>query len=268
MRDSITLTQLHDLFHHMDDRMKLVVKLQGGHIGKRAKLMVFRLLAHAIEVHYTNEYTLTAIWEPKRSVKFRRVISVTQNLSWKSLSNNAPSHCLQSLWQHFPACNVAHKQFQDQGQLPLDCGVNVRYSLRSSFDLYSCRQKSAYTHLQVCGVEHCCASPINKWTSVTTPSGITHPTLQPQLFRFLPTLARFKFPAKDGVSCWQKADAVSSQSHQELGYTPAFFLYSLCHVLGKPLQVDGLKAQVCGLIRLNLQQRQACPGSKPLLPLV
>ena len=34
IRDSITLTQLRDLFDGMDARMKLVVKLQGGHIGK------------------------------------------------------------------------------------------------------------------------------------------------------------------------------------------------------------------------------------------
>ena len=34
IRDSITLTQLHDLFDGMNDRMKLVVKLQGSHIGK------------------------------------------------------------------------------------------------------------------------------------------------------------------------------------------------------------------------------------------
>ena len=37
-------------------------------------------------------------------------------------------------------------------------------------------------------------------------SGITYPTLQPQLVRFLHTLAIFKFPAKDSISCWQKAD--------------------------------------------------------------
>ena len=45
-----------------------------------------------------------------------------------------------------------------------------------------------------------------------SPSGIAHPTLQPQLFRFLHTLARFKFLARHGISCWQKADAVSSPS--------------------------------------------------------
>ena len=43
--------------------------------------------------------------------------------------------------------------------------------------------------------------------------GIAHSTLQPQLFRCAQTLARFKFPAKHGMSCWQKADAVSTQSH-------------------------------------------------------
>ncbi len=32
--DSITLTQLHHLFDGMNDRMKLVVKLQVSHIGK------------------------------------------------------------------------------------------------------------------------------------------------------------------------------------------------------------------------------------------
>ena len=79
-------------------------------------------------------------------------------------------------------------------------------------DMYSCHQKSAYTHLHFCGLEHCCASQTDKWTSVTIPSGITHPTLQPPLFRFLQTLARFKTPAQDGISCWQKADAVSSRS--------------------------------------------------------
>ena len=34
VRDSITLTQLHDLFDGMDDSMKLAVKLQGNNIGK------------------------------------------------------------------------------------------------------------------------------------------------------------------------------------------------------------------------------------------
>ncbi len=34
IRDSMTLTQLHDLFDGMNDRMRLVVKLQGSHIGK------------------------------------------------------------------------------------------------------------------------------------------------------------------------------------------------------------------------------------------
>ncbi len=34
IRDSITLTRLHDLFDGMNDRMKLVVKLQGSHTGK------------------------------------------------------------------------------------------------------------------------------------------------------------------------------------------------------------------------------------------
>ena len=34
IRDSIILTQLRDLLDGMDARMKLVVKLQGGHIGK------------------------------------------------------------------------------------------------------------------------------------------------------------------------------------------------------------------------------------------
>ena len=34
IRDPITLTQLHDLFDGMNARMKLVAKLQGGHIGK------------------------------------------------------------------------------------------------------------------------------------------------------------------------------------------------------------------------------------------
>ena len=34
IRDSITLTQLRDLFDGMERRMKLVVKRQGGHIGK------------------------------------------------------------------------------------------------------------------------------------------------------------------------------------------------------------------------------------------
>ncbi len=34
IRDSITLTQLHDLFDGMSDKMKLVVKLQGSVTGK------------------------------------------------------------------------------------------------------------------------------------------------------------------------------------------------------------------------------------------
>ncbi len=34
IRDSITLTQLHDLFDGMNARMKLFAKLEGGHIGK------------------------------------------------------------------------------------------------------------------------------------------------------------------------------------------------------------------------------------------
>ena len=73
IRDSITLTQLHmhalQLFDDMPARMKPVVKRQGGRIGKRAKLgTMFRLLAHAIGVHYINEYTLAAIWGPKTSM--------------------------------------------------------------------------------------------------------------------------------------------------------------------------------------------------------
>ena len=40
------------------------------------------------------------------------------------------------------------------------------------------------------------------------PLGIAHQSLQPQLLRFLQTLARFKFPAKRNTSYWQKADAV------------------------------------------------------------
>ena len=34
IRDSITLTQLRDLFDKMDDRMQRVISLQGNHIGK------------------------------------------------------------------------------------------------------------------------------------------------------------------------------------------------------------------------------------------
>ena len=53
---------------------------------------------------------------------------------------------------------------------------------------------------------------IPKWH---IPSGIAHPTLQPWLFRFLQSLAKFKSAARISISCWQKADAVSSriQSH-------------------------------------------------------
>ena len=73
---------------------------------------------------------------------------------------------------------------------------------------YSWHHKSAYTHFHFCGLEHCCASPTDVWSSVTIPLVIAHPTLQPQLFRFLQTLARFKFPAKQGITCW-----VCSRSH-------------------------------------------------------
>ena len=34
IRDSITLTQLHDLFDGMNNGMKFIVKLQGSHVGK------------------------------------------------------------------------------------------------------------------------------------------------------------------------------------------------------------------------------------------
>ena len=98
VRDSITLTQLHDLFDGMDDRKKLVVKLQGSHIGKGSKLRtMLRSQEHAIGVHCTNEYTLTAIWELKTSVTSRRVKSVNVNLSCKSVSNNAPCTSLAEL---------------------------------------------------------------------------------------------------------------------------------------------------------------------------
>ncbi len=65
--------------------------------------------------------------------------------------------------------------------------------------------------------EHCWASQTDIWTSFTIciPSGIVHPTLQPQLLRFLQTLARFKFPTIDSISCLQKADAVSSRSQNQ-----------------------------------------------------
>ncbi len=59
--------------------------------------------------------------------------------------------------------------------------------------LYSWHHKSAYTHFHLCGLEHCCASPTDIWTSVTIPLGSAHPTMQPQLFRFPQTLARLKF---------------------------------------------------------------------------
>ena len=49
------------------------------------------------------------------------------------------------------------------------------------------------------------------------PLGIAHQSLQPQLLRFLQTLAKFKFPAKRSTSYWQKADAVSSRKSKSLG---------------------------------------------------
>jgi len=76
---------------------------------------------------------------------------------------------------------------------------------------------------------------------------------QPQLFRFLLILARFKLPAKQGISCWQKADTVI----RNLGLNSCIFFCRLCNVLGKPLQLVALKTKVCWLIRLNLCQRQA-----------
>ena len=102
----------------------------------------------------------------------------------------------------------------------------VRYILR----VYSCRQKSAYIHLHLCDLEHCCASQTDTWTSVTIPSGSTQPTLQPQLFRFLLTLARFKLPAKDGISCWQKADAVNCNVIRNLGLNSCIFSAQRCAV--------------------------------------
>ena len=111
---------------------------------------------------------------------------------------------------------------------------------------YSWHHKSAYTHLQFCGFEHCCASPTDPWASVIMPLGIAHQSLQLQLLRFLQTLARFKFPAKRSTSYWQKADAVSSQSHQELAAKLSqFFLHRQCNVLGEPLQVVAPKTKVC-----------------------
>ena len=58
---------------------------------------------------------------------------------------------------------------------------------------YSWHHKSAYTHLQFCGLEHFSASPTDTWASVIMPLGIAHQSVQPQLLRFLQTLARFKF---------------------------------------------------------------------------
>ncbi|DBA68855.1 TPA: hypothetical protein ACH3X2_013339 [Trebouxia sp. C0005] len=54
------------------------------------------------------------------------------------------------------------------------------------------------------------------------PSGIVHSTLQPQLFGFLQTLARFKFPAKHGISCWH-TDAVGVQFLKKSGLKSRIF---------------------------------------------
>ena len=98
-------------------------------------------------------------------------------------------------------------------------GVNPRSwweskTAASWYEKYSWHLKSAYTHLQFCGFEHCGASPTDPWASVIMPSGIAHQTLslQPQLLRFLQTLARLKYPAKRNTGYWQKADSVSSRS--------------------------------------------------------
>ncbi len=55
---------------------------------------------------------------------------------------------------------------------------------------------------------------------ITILSGIAHPTLQPQLFRFLQTLARFKFSSRHGISC-SRAEGRScpfSFSYNELSH--------------------------------------------------
>ena len=65
---------------------------------------------------------------------------------------------------------------------------------------HSWHDKSAYTHLQFCGLKHFSASPTDTWASVIMPLGIAHQSLQPQRLRFLQTLARFNFPAKRSTS--------------------------------------------------------------------
>ena len=106
--------------------------------------------------------------------------------------------------------------------------------------VYSWHHKSAYTHLQFCGLEKFSAFPSDTWAPVIMPLGTAHQSLQPQLLRFLQTLARFEFPTKRSTSCKQKADAVSSRNSKSLGIcdqTLAIFLHRQCNVLGEPLQV-------------------------------
>ena len=96
-------------------------------------------------------------------------------------------------------------------------GVSRRTAIRLSCTARC--HKSAYTHLHFGGLEHCCASQ--------THMNISHHTIRD----FTPNSATpaVQIPAKPsqtqvssqtqynllakGISCWQKADAVTSRSH-------------------------------------------------------
>ena len=127
----------------------------------------------------------------------RHVISATQNLCYKSLSSNTLCAMLAELVIAFSSLCCCHKQFQDQWQLFIDWGVNVQYSLECNFDLIN---------------DH----TIRDCT----------PYSEPQLFRFLQTLARFKGPAKYSISCWQKAVIVNVTGN--LGLNSCTFLRTGC----------------------------------------
>ncbi len=71
------------------------------------------------------------------------VISVTQNLSCKSMSNNTPCTLLAELVIAFSSLYCCPQAIS--GQMASGCGVIVRYSLKCSSDLYSWHHKSAYT---------------------------------------------------------------------------------------------------------------------------
>ncbi len=61
------------------------------------------------------------------------------------MSSNIPCTLLAELVTAFSSL-YCHKQFQGQWQMAIDYGVIVRYSPKCNFEIYSCRQKSAFSN--------------------------------------------------------------------------------------------------------------------------